>query len=274
MCEKYSFLISIYCKDNPEYLKLALESMLEQTLPPSEIVVVFDGPVPRAITRVVDEVSATADPPFVIVKLEDNRGLGEALRIGVTRCSCEYIARMDSDDLCRLDRCEHQLEYMVDHDLDLLGGWIEEFTFQPGDLGAVRSVPCEINQIKAFLKRRNPFNHVTVMFKKSAVMKAGNYRPFHSVEDYWLWARMLADGARMANVPNIYVDVRVGNGMQSRRGGMKIAISQSKLLLEMHRLGLLKWLDVLIGLIIRVGGASLPASLRALIYKNLFRNYK
>lgn len=271
---KYSFLISTYHADNPEHLKLALESMIGQTLPPSEIVVVFDGPVPQSIKQAVSQVASMTDVVFVLVQLDENKGLGQALRVGVTRCSFEFIARMDSDDLCRPDRCEHQMAYMVDNHLDLLGGWIEEFIQTPGDLGAVRQVPCRMEDIKIFLKRRNPFNHVTVMFRKSVVLDAGNYQPFYSVEDYWLWARMIASGARVANVKKTYVDVRVGNGMQRRRGGIKIASSHANLLVKMYKLGLFSEFDLLIGEVIHIGGTLLPVSLRSYIYKKIFRNYR
>ena len=216
--EKYSVLMSLYKKEHPEYLCLALDSMINQTVKPDEIVLVEDGPLTDELYDVVEKYKEY----LTIVVNETNLGLGLALKKGVEACRNELVARMDTDDIAELDRCEKQLHYFDLHtDATILGGQIEEFIADPLDVVGKRIVPETDEEIKDFMKKRCPFNHMTVMFKKSDIKKVGNYQDWYWNEDYYLWIRLALEGFEFANLPDVLVHTRVGTDMYQRRGGDK-----------------------------------------------------
>ena len=227
---KYSVLMSLYIKEKSEYLRLAIDSMLNQTIVPDEIVIVEDGPLTDSLYAVLDEYKAKYPQTIRTVKNEKNLGLGLALNIGLKECRNELVARMDSDDISKTNRCEKQLEFFSNHpETTILGGQIEEFIKNPMDIVGKRIVPETDNELKDFLKKRCPFNHMTVMFKKSDVIKAGNYQDWFWNEDYYLWIRMSLANMTFANIPEILVNVRVGEDMYKRRGGWKYFKSEIKI---------------------------------------------
>ncbi len=220
--EKYSVLISLYIKEDPEYLKTAIDSMLSQTVGPDEIVIVKDGPITAELEAVLDEFSSKYPELFNIVGYEENKGLGYALNYGMKHVRNELVARMDTDDVAAPDRCEKQLElFDKDPAIDIAGGDISEFIDNEDNIVSYRNVPASNDEIKQYLKKRCPFNHMTVMYKKTAVEKAGGYMDLFWNEDYYLWIRMAQNGAVMANTGNVLVNVRVGSDMYKRRGGKK-----------------------------------------------------
>lgn len=218
----FSVLMSIYKNEKPEYFEEAMNSILCQTSVPDEIVLIRDGAVPECLQEVIDSFLKTCPVRIKYIPFEKNGGLGNALRVGVESSTNELIARMDTDDISVSSRFELQLNaFEKDPTLDLVGGQVLEFENDVSDVSGKRSVPAEHGEIAAFLKKRNAFNHPTVMFKKSSVLKAGNYRGRHLVEDYDLWLRMLADGCRFLNLPDTLVCMRVSPGMYDRRGGIE-----------------------------------------------------
>lgn len=235
--QKYSVLMSLYKKEHSEYFKLALDSMINQTAKPDEIVLVEDGPLTDELYAVVDEYK----PYLHIVINKQNLGLGLALNRGLLACRNEFVARMDTDDIAVIDRCEKQLQYFELHsDTTILGGQIEEFVANPDIVVGKRIVPEIDQEIKKYMKKRCPFNHMTVMFKKSDVIKAGNYQDWFWNEDYYLWIRLALEGCVFANLPNTLVHTRVGDGMYQRRGGdkyYKSEIALQKLMLKSKMIG-------------------------------------
>lgn len=216
----FSVLMSVYAKEKTEYFVSAMDSILSQTLKPDEIVLVRDGAVSEELQAVIDRYLAAYGELFKYIPLDENVGLGNALRIGVEATSHELIARMDTDDIALPDRFELQMAYMDAHpDVSLLGGQIAEFIDSPEQPVSIRKVPCEYKEICQFLKKRNAFNHMTVVFRKSAVLKAGNYLDLPYMEDYFLWCRMYLSGENFANMPRILVKARIGADMYRRRGG-------------------------------------------------------
>lgn len=216
---QYSVLMSVYVKEKPEYLEKSLESMAAQTVLPSEIVLIEDGPLTPELYEVIERFKQK-NSFLRTVPLKKNVGLGNALNIGVEKCKNELIARMDTDDIAKPDRCEKQLKaFEDDPELDICGTFIEEFEGDIDNIVSVRRLPCSHEEILSFAKKRNPFNHMTVMFKKDAVLKAGNYREINLFEDYYLWTRMLVNGAKAHNVGESLVYARVGSDMMKRRGG-------------------------------------------------------
>lgn len=226
---EYSVCMSVYRNDNPEYLRLALDSMLRQTLPPKELVIVQDGTVSQAISDVLTEY-ANSYANFRVIPLDVNQGLGIARKIGVEHCSCEYIAVMDADDIAQPNRMELQMKFMADNPhVDLVGGQIAEFIDSSENIVGFRNVPLTDEEIKKYVKYRCPINHMTVTFRKQSVIKAGNYQHWHYNEDYYLWIRMFLNNAIFANLPEELVRVRVGKDMYARRGGWKYFKSEAKL---------------------------------------------
>lgn len=216
----YSVLLSVYKNEKSAFLQQALDSMFGQTVPPNEVVLVEDGPLTDALYATLDSFTATYGNRFKRVVNERNLGLGLALQRGLKQCSNELVARMDTDDVSKPDRCEKQLAYFMRYpDTDVVGTWIEEFDTDIERIESVREVPAEHEEICSFLKKRCPFNHVSVMFKKSAVENAGGYMDWHYNEDYYLWIRMYMCGCRFANLPESLVSVRTGKDMFARRGG-------------------------------------------------------
>ena len=268
---EYSVLMSVYMNDKAEFLDLAIASMALQTVRPHDIVVVCDGPLTAELDSCLDKWHGVLGAAMIVHRLDENRGLGYALNAGLPVCECDIVARMDSDDVSRPDRCEKLLAKMVADDLDLVGGAIEEFDRTPGDMGAVRMPPLEKKDIDMWLKGRNPFNHVSVVFDRHVVEKAGGYEPFAWMEDYWLWARMISRGCRCANIPDVVVDVRTGEGMYARRSNTAYLKSQIRFFSELRRLGLVNRVEQAKAVVERTGATLLPTSLVKFAYNKLLR---
>lgn len=267
----YSVLMSVYAKDKPEYLDAAIASMAAQTVPFVDMVVVCDGPLTEGIDAVLDNWKWELDGRLTLHRLPKNGGLGPALAAGLPLCRCNAVARMDSDDVSRPERCRILLEKMISEDLDLVGGAIEEFDREPGDMESVRAVPLEKEDIDAWLKRRNPFNHTSVIFNRNAVEDAGGYQPFPWMEDYWLWARMIAGGCRCANVDDVVVDVRTGDGMYARRSNFAYLRSQVRFFSELRELGLIGVADQALAVFERAAATLLPARAVKVAYNRVLR---
>ena len=225
---KFSVSMCVYGKDDPQFFADAVQSILDQSVKPSEVVLVVDGPVPEKLEQVISLYEAM--PIFRVVRFAENQGHGNARRAGLAACSNELVALMDADDLSTPDRFEKQLAMFAgDWELDIVGGMITEFVGQPGNVVARRDVPCVDDEIKLYMKKRCPMNQVTVMFKKSSVDRVGGFIDWYCDEDYYLWLRMTLAGMRFANVPDILVNVRVGEEMYQRRGGKRYFQSEAKL---------------------------------------------
>ena len=233
----FSIITSVYKNDKPEFVKVALDSMLvHQTVKPDEIVLVQDGPVSYELSRLLLDYKDNYEGVLNVIKLEKNGGLGNALKLGVVNAKYNIIARMDSDDICQPERFEKQLTYLDAHpECDIVGGQMTEFIDSPDNIVGRREVPLTNEKIYEFMKSRCALNHVTVMFRKEAVLKAGNYQDWFWNEDYYLWVRMMMTGCKFANIPDIAVNVRSGADQYARRGGKKYFDSEigiKKLMLE------------------------------------------
>lgn len=222
---KFSVLMSVYKNESVSNFREAMDSVLHQTLLPDEIILMRDGPVPQELQKVINEYVNT-NSSISYYPLEENQGLGIALSIGVEKAKYDYIGRMDTDDIAVPTRFEIQTKYMEEHpEVDVCGGQIFEFIDNTDNIAGKREVPLEHNGICQFMKRRNSFNHMTVMFKKNAVLQAGNYQDMYLVEDYYLWCRMLNMGFRFGNIDEVLVYARTNLDMYQRRGGFKYFMS-------------------------------------------------
>lgn len=270
----FSVLMSVYRNDKPEDFRLAVESIGEkQTVAPKEVLIVVDGPVPEALHHEIEELSKKRKYIKVLWQAE-NRGLGAALRIGVENVANELIARMDSDDIAMPDRFEKQLNIMRDNpDLSIVGAYITEFIGNPENVVGRRIVPLSDSEIRKYMKSRCPFNHMTVMFKKSEVLKAGNYQDWFWNEDYYLWIRMMMSGCRFANIPEPLVNVRVGKDMYARRGGKKYFKSEAAIQRFMYCHKLIAFPRYIFNLAVRyIVQVLMPNNVRAFVFQRLFRS--
>lgn len=219
---KFSVLFSVYYKEKPEFFDQALESIHHQTVQADEWIIVKDGPISDELQAVIEKYKALSDVCIKEVPLPENRGLGLALAAGVPECSYELIARMDTDDIAVPERFDLQLkEFEKNPALDLCGGQIEEFETTPQEIIGERRVPLTQEEIVEYQKLRCAFNHMTVMFKKSKVLEAGNYKHCPLMEDDMLWVDMLLHGAVCMNLDKTLVYARTNRDMIARRGGIK-----------------------------------------------------
>lgn len=269
---KFSVLLSVYAKEQPRYLQQAIESVMAQSAPPSEVVLVEDGLLTPELYAVCQQFEKQYASRFRRIPLPQNVGLGLALQRGVLECRHSLIARMDTDDIAKPGRFERQLaEFAMDDTLALLGGWIEEFSDTPQEIHSIRKVPLGQQDILSFAKTRNPFNHVTVMFRKDAVLAAGNYRPMYLCEDYDLWVRMMQHHFHMRNVPAILVSVRGDETMFQRRGGWKYFREEMRLQEIFYRTGFITPMEYGRNLMLRLLARMMPNRIRAFAYRHLVR---
>ncbi len=268
----YSVLMSVYIKEKPGNLKAAIQSIFDQTIPTNDFVIVCDGPLNAELDAVIDEMLAIHPDSLHVVKLEKNGGLGKALNIGIKECKHELVARMDSDDISRPDRCERQLAVFHEQmDVSICSGIVEEFASSIEIIRARRVPPETQEQILAFAKKRNPFNHPCVMYKKSAVEMAGGYQDFYLLEDYYLWIRMLQEGCVGYNLQKPLLWMRGGSDMYKRRAGWKYAKSQRKLFKYMRDCGFIGTGQYILSTVTRSTSSMMPNGLRELAYKKVLR---
>ncbi len=226
--KQFSVSMCVYGKDNPKWFARAVESVLEQTVKPSEVVLVVDGPVPNELDEYIQALEQKEE--LKIVRLAENQGHGNARRVGLENCSHNLVALMDADDVSLPTRFEKQLAlFEADEDLAVVGGNISEFIDEEENVVSFREVFQSDEEIKKDLKVRCPFNQVSVMFKRDAVEAVGGYIDWFWEEDYYLWLRLHLAGAKFANVSETLVNVRVGKDMYARRGGWKYFKSERKL---------------------------------------------
>ncbi len=268
--QKFSTLMSIYVKEKPEFARACFESLERQTVPADEWVIVEDGPLTPELYGLLDEYEAKHPGLIHRVPLEKNVGLGLALREGIQHCSHELVARMDTDDICREDRFEKQLAAFEQYpDLDICGCQIIEFEGTPENELARRQVPLTHAEIARYQKRRDAFNHMTVMYKKSAVLKAGNYESCMLMEDTMLWCRMLLSGATAMNLDDYLVYARIGHDMFERRGGFSYFKKYKSGRKRVYETGYISYWDYLYTLIIQFVVAIMPNKLRGWVFTTL-----
>lgn len=215
---KYSVLMSVYAKDNPKYLSAAINSMLAQTMLPEQFVIVVDGPVPDELKQIIITYWNSDKKLFTIIPLKRNGGLGHALNIGLKYCRNELVARMDADDISLPERCEKELKEFGKHpELAICGCNIDEFEGKPENVLTSRVVPISNKEIKRMMRRRQAFNHPTVIYKKSAVLKEGGYIAIKRKEDFDLFSKMMAAGDLAENLKESLYLYRVNKDNYKRR---------------------------------------------------------
>lgn len=215
--QKYSVLMTIYKNDNIKYARESINSMLMQTIRTDDFVIVCDGPLTKELYKMIEEYDRSYPGIFHIIKLEQNVGLGSALRRGVHYCKNDIIARMDDDDIAKPERCEKELAKLEELDVSIVGSYVNEFDNVPSLSLRTKKVPITYEEIIKFSKRRNPFNHSSVMFRKKDVLAAGNYSSLRTNQDVELWIRMLNNGFKGVNIEENLVDFRFEKDTYYRR---------------------------------------------------------
>ncbi|WP_410471775.1 glycosyltransferase [Faucicola mancuniensis] len=267
---KFSVLMSLYDKEKCEYLIECFNSLLNQNLQSDEIVLVFDGQINQNLQMIVDKWQAKL--PLKIIKLPQNVGLGKALNAGLKHCQHEWVFRMDTDDICVPERFAKQVDFIKNNPkISVVGGQIAEFNDNSQNSHASRTVPTTNEQIVNYAKSRNPINHMTVAFKKSAVQAVGSYRHASLYEDYDLWVRLLLNGEKFANLPDVLVYARAGQAMYERRGGLAYANNEIAMQRSFYQMGFLTVAHMVKNLVIRLPVRLLPNFVRSFIYQKLLR---
>jgi len=268
----YSVLMSLYIKEKPEYLRLAIDSMLNQTVQPDEIVIVEDGSLTESLYAVLDEYKAKYPQIVRTVKNEKNLGLGLALNVGLKECKNELVARMDTDDISKPDRCEKQLKVFVDDmSLSIVGAYVDEFINDPEKIVSTRAVPVTNDEIYQFAKKRSAFNHPAVMYRKSRVLAYGGYANLRRNQDVDLFGRMLFGGCKAQNVPESLLLFRSNTDLAKRRKSWENTKSYIDTIGNFRRMGYSSFKDYVIVAAAQTGVFLMPAFLQHLVYKLFLR---
>ncbi|MGI8613978.1 MAG: glycosyltransferase [Nocardioidaceae bacterium] len=266
---EFSLLLAVYGGDRPDFLRQAFTSAVtDQTRPPDDVVVVQDGPVPETLARTITDLLAGAPMPARLVALGRNVGLGPALDRGLEACAHDVVARMDADDVCVPHRFEVQLP-LIEAGADIVGSALMEFVDDIGTVVLTRVPPLDPTWIRSAVRFRDPFNHPTVVYRRRWVQAVGGYQDLPLMEDYLLFARMLAQGAVPGNVAEPLVYYRVGAGAYARRGGLELLRSELALQRRFHELGITTRTQYARNVVLRGGYRLVPEAVRRLAYRRL-----
>lgn len=268
---KFSVLLSLYYKENPVYLSQSLDSIFHQTLRADEVILVEDGLLTQDLDEVVSRYKKEY-PELKVIQLENNCGLGKALNEGLKHCSYDLVVRVDTDDICKNERFEKQVLFMIEHpDIDVCSAYIDEFDENTENVCSTRSLPENHAEIYKFGQRRNPINHPVSVFRKHVIEDAGSYQHFWLFEDYYLWARLMVKGAKFHNLPEPLLYFRRSAQMIKRRGGIKYAWTEIKFQFTLHKIGYISLATMIENILIRLGVRIAPNWLRGVIYSKLLR---
>ena len=272
---KFSVLMAVYKNDNPEHFRVALESItINQTIKPNQVVIVQDGPVSEGIDKVINMViTLEKEIAFTVIKKEINQGLASALNDGLIACDYEYVARMDADDYAVPERFSKQLSYLQDHpEVDVLGGTIAEFNENPLVTESIRVVGKTHEDIIRMAKRRTPFNHMTVFYKKSKVLAVGGYNvEYGKLEDYKLWVDLISSGCRLANIEDVLIHMRVGEGMIERRSDKREILDWDKLQIDLLQAGIINRYEAVLNRVYIRVFTYIPVGMKKTVYKVFLR---
>jgi glycosyltransferase involved in cell wall biosynthesis len=274
LSEQLSLLLPVWAGDRPEFLADAFRSSVdEQTRRPDQVVIVRDGPVPAALTERIAELAAASPVPVDVVELEQNVGLGPALDAGLAACRYDVVARMDADDISLPHRFAVQLP-VIESGADVVGAGLVEFADDPEEIGALRAVPTDPDEIRSRARFATPFHHPTVVYRRTLVMDVGGYTDFAKMEDYLLWAKLILAGARVANVAEPLVKYRVGAGAYARRGGLALLRAELGLQRRFRALGFTTRAQWARNLVVRGGYRLVPEGLRRSAYRRVIAPYR
>lgn len=271
----FSVLLPVYIADRVDFVERAIRSAtIEQTLPPTQLVIVCDGPVQAEVAALLAKAESTAGSELIgntqltIIRTAKNQGLSAALNLGLTGCKYDIVARADADDISLPTRFAKQIPYF-EKGYDLVGSALTEFTDDEYHLGLTRKMPESEAEIKKTARLRDPFNHPTVVYRASKVRECGGYQHINHMEDYWLFARMIKAGVRCQNLPESLVLYRIGAGAYARRGGFTLLRSEFLLQRKLRQLGITSRIDFLKNILLRCGYRIIPSKVRKALYQTV-----
>lgn len=267
-----SVLMSIYSGDNPDYLDMAVESIVNQTKPPDEIVLVKDGPLTKELFQVIQRWQEKLRGFFKVVPLPENGGLGVALKEGLKACSYGIVARMDADDISCPERLEKQLRFLQDNpDIAVVSSWMGCFEDNPDEIIFVRQMPRTHEDISRIARFRNPVFHAPAMFRRSEVEAVGGYAELERNQDYHLWARMLLNGSKITCIPEPLYKVRCNSNFFKRRASFRHTISMIKLQKEFLKMGFISFPQFLFNIMVRIVAGILPLTVTRFVRTSLLK---
>ena len=271
--ERFSVLMAVYAKEKPDFFDLALKSNLDyQSRKPDEFVLVCDGPLTRDLDSIIENYERKYPDCFKIYRLEKNQGLGNALNFGLNKCSYEIVLRSDSDDVCDKNRFAIQVEFMEKNpDIAICSSYIDEFDSDWTKPFEKKTLPLTHEELFNMAKFRNPINHMAAAFRKNIIVDIGSYHHIPYVEDYELWVRALINGYHIANIGQVLVHARVGNGMISRRGNREYIKSWEQLSRYMLSNNMITIFQYYKNIISVRGFIYMPSSVKKVVYKLLLR---
>lgn len=265
--------MSIYHKENPLHFDECMNSLWDsQTLKPTQIVLVKDGLLTPELEQVILVWQEKLGNVLKIVALDANVGLGKALNIGLEHCIYDWVFRMDTDDIATADRFQKQIDFIQQNpDIVLFGGQVLEFEHNISKADILKAVPTHHDEIKQFAKQRCPFNHMTVAYKRDIILKLGGYKHHLFMEDYNLWLRVIGGGYKVANLSDILLYARIGNGMYTRRRGLKYIKSEKQLLDLKLQLKIQPLIPAVFLFLLRSFSRLLPSNILGYIYRLFLR---
>ena len=269
----FSVLISIYFKEQPQHFNTCIESIWDfQTLKPSEIIMVEDGPLTPELDEAIAQWQNKIGKALKITKLAKNVGTGKAKNIGLQQCSHEIVCIVDTDDISVLDRFEKQIKILNDDpELIVLGGQITEFADDISLPSGIRRVPLTNLELCNYAKRQSPFNNMTIAYRKTKILEVGGYQHHLWMEDYNLFLRVIAQGCKIQNLPDNLVYARIDNGMHARRKGLEYIKSEKQLLNLKKELKLQNPIHANMLFLIRSVFRLMPSSVLGKIYNTFLR---
>lgn len=269
--ENYSILTTLYKNDSPEFLKQSIDSMLAQTVLTNDYVIVADGPLTEELDEVLVGYENTHNF-FNIVRLSENGGLGVALREGLKYCKNDLVARLDADDLSMPTRCEKQLAlFDSDPDLVIVGSDMYEFDSNPDEITDLKHMPSSPEQIYKYAKRRNAFNHSSVMYRKSVIEEHGSYSTMRRSQDIELFSKILYAGCKCRNINEPLIKFRCGDTRVKRKKKWSNVKSDLRIFKNNYKMGYAGFGDYLYVVITQIGFFILPTKLAGYLYMKLFR---
>jgi O104-antigen biosynthesis beta-1,3-galactosyltransferase len=264
-----SVLMAVHQSDDPAHLADALDSLMPFIADLRDTVLVSDGPLADEHEQVI--ASRHDALKIRLIRLSTCAGLGNALNKGLEASDSEFVLRMDSDDISRPERLAKLLTHIQgDPHADVVGSFIAEFHHDPTKPAHLREVPLTHEDITAGMRRRCTMNHVSCLVRRHAALAVGGYEGGRGfAEDWWLWARLVQAGHRFANVPDVLVDVRIGNGFIARRRGWRMLRQDFRLLAMMRKAKFITPAGAVLLCAIKLAQRTLPARALNLVYRRL-----
>lgn len=269
--ENYSILTTVYVKENPDFLRQSIDSMLAQTVLTNDYVIVKDGPLNEELDEVLDDYSKKY--PFIhLITLPKNIGLGGALNFGIKACKNDLVARLDSDDISMPDRCELQLKAFEEHpEYAIVGSDMYEFNLDPDDIIALKVMPHTPEELYRYGKRRNAFNHSSVMYRKSILAQYGYYSSRRRSQDVELFSKVLYGKHPCININKPLIKFRCGDTRVIRKKSWSNVRSDIEIFYHIYKMGYSSLLDFFYILSLQLGFFLLPAKIATFLYKRMFR---